>query len=624
MFLYRCASCGSDRVQLRDVNEGFSYGKAALGTVAFGTVGAVAGLAGKKTTKYYCPTCGQTLNYPMNATQAFHIDEELMHRADPNHINTLRALKNTYPGIDWKDPDEMGSLNSVQVVKERPEINPNATTEALLERISGFIEDREWDNANYYCEYLLDKEPSNPEIYKNKILIENQSADIYELGLRLDENHSSLEGSSYNKFLKYGGDEAEKWCDEVNEIKRSYLSRRIEARKREKYDSLVSTMDSYSIASMGELLNTSVEFDKLGDYEDSKDRSQKCMELYQQLQSEAEEDRKKKNVADEESKLFTATDERTAASARDQLIWLTNEKEKYDDLYEKRLDEINKDKKGNTIKIVVAVAVGAIIVSAIGYYFGVVQPRKKYNTESKPKYDRAVSEESNGNYVDALTTFRTIDKYADAQSHIDSIKQVLIEDSQAQKNSGNYVDALLDLHALIELGYEDEYNTMAEEAFHEAKNQVEQENYEVAENILTQLNKFNYEASNGLLYDVETALIVKNANSNNEIELPVIIDRINNDISDPKIKERVMKYPLIADLQMIEGNWTALNENNKEISISIDANAGTVEGRYDYDITYYKGKYFFGDKTLKKYIDSFSESEIVVKDGIFEYDFKRQ
>ena len=397
MFLYRCASCGSDRVQLRDVNEGFSYGKAAMGTLVFGTAGAVAGLAGKKTTKYYCPQCGQTLDYPLGSTEAFHIDEALMNRANPSYEGVLRALKVTYPGIDWKDPSasDAGQGGAV-IVKARPEINPNATTEALLERISGFVEDKDWENAAYYCEYLLDKEPSNAEVYKYKLLTEHKASDIYELGYILDVNSETLSGSSYNKFMKYGGEDAKNWEEEVNTIEREYRVRRLEARKREKYDKLVSAMDAHEYSSMDELLVTSAGFDELGDYEDSIKRSKECMELYERLKRELEDDKKRENIAAEEEKLKKADNEQTAASARDQLIWLTEEKEKYEKLYEERINELGKMRKKSRKNLVIFFAVAIVVLSAILFVrYGVPI------IQNKSHYSNGIELMEKGNYEDA-------------------------------------------------------------------------------------------------------------------------------------------------------------------------------------------------------------------------------
>lgn len=47
--------------KVSEVNDQFSYKKAAIGTALFGTVGAVAGINGKKTVTYVCNKCGHTI-----------------------------------------------------------------------------------------------------------------------------------------------------------------------------------------------------------------------------------------------------------------------------------------------------------------------------------------------------------------------------------------------------------------------------------------------------------------------------------------------------------------------------------------------------------------------------------
>lgn len=66
MAAYRCAFCGSPNVVKSESNGGFSYSKAMVGTAVFGSIGAVAGINGKKTSAYTCPDCGNTLPQPMD------------------------------------------------------------------------------------------------------------------------------------------------------------------------------------------------------------------------------------------------------------------------------------------------------------------------------------------------------------------------------------------------------------------------------------------------------------------------------------------------------------------------------------------------------------------------------
>ena len=74
MSMYRCCICGSPNVVKSDSNDGFSYRKALVGTAVFGTVGAVAGINGKKTATYVCADCGRAMPQPMDTITKDKID----------------------------------------------------------------------------------------------------------------------------------------------------------------------------------------------------------------------------------------------------------------------------------------------------------------------------------------------------------------------------------------------------------------------------------------------------------------------------------------------------------------------------------------------------------------------
>ncbi len=74
MSMYRCCICGSPNVTKSESNDGFSYKKALIGTAVFGTVGAVAGINGKKTAVYVCADCGRAMPQPMDTITKDKID----------------------------------------------------------------------------------------------------------------------------------------------------------------------------------------------------------------------------------------------------------------------------------------------------------------------------------------------------------------------------------------------------------------------------------------------------------------------------------------------------------------------------------------------------------------------
>lgn len=80
-------------------------------------------------------------------------------------------------------PDEMDALvaeNSKQEYKDKHDFNEKYKQTnmihpeiiPLLQRITLFLEDGEFDRADEYCERVLDIEPTNAEAYINKLLVE--------------------------------------------------------------------------------------------------------------------------------------------------------------------------------------------------------------------------------------------------------------------------------------------------------------------------------------------------------------------------------------------------------------------------------------------------------------------
>ena len=99
MSMYRCAACGSSHVVVDTKKEGFSVGKAVVGTAVFGAGGAVMGVNGKEKLYYHCAACGQTLSYPMQDFQKDIIDRYLSNPA--KYSSLLEDQKKHYPNIEW-------------------------------------------------------------------------------------------------------------------------------------------------------------------------------------------------------------------------------------------------------------------------------------------------------------------------------------------------------------------------------------------------------------------------------------------------------------------------------------------------------------------------------------------
>ena len=97
----RCAQCGSRRVAIDTNKEGFSVGKAVVGTALFGAGGAVMGINGKEKQYYHCAACGSVLSYPMSELESNEIDSLLLYPENNSYI--LSSKKERYPNIEWSE-----------------------------------------------------------------------------------------------------------------------------------------------------------------------------------------------------------------------------------------------------------------------------------------------------------------------------------------------------------------------------------------------------------------------------------------------------------------------------------------------------------------------------------------
>lgn len=80
----------------------------------------------------------------------------------------------------------------------------NASTDSLLRRAFMFIDDGSWQEANEYCEKVLDTDPENVQAYLGKLMAElhvKQESCLGQCLGALDKN------SNYIKIMQFGGDE---------------------------------------------------------------------------------------------------------------------------------------------------------------------------------------------------------------------------------------------------------------------------------------------------------------------------------------------------------------------------------------------------------------------------------
>lgn len=83
----------------------------------------------------------------------------------------------------------------------------NAATAPLLERVFLFLEDGKWQDANIYCEKVLDIDPKNAEAYLGKLMVELQVRNRKQLA---DCAEPFDDRDNYSKVLRFGDEALEK------------------------------------------------------------------------------------------------------------------------------------------------------------------------------------------------------------------------------------------------------------------------------------------------------------------------------------------------------------------------------------------------------------------------------
>ncbi len=207
-------------------------------------------------------------------------------------------------------------------------VDPNRVS-VLLERVFLFLEDEKWQDANIYCEKVLDIDPKNAEAYLGKLMIELQVKNRKQLA---DCTKSFDNNGNYSKIMRFGDislqkemndyitcvkakEEADRLEEErkaeeerIAAEERHVLAekRRIAVKKRKKaivvtisivcaciafaitFSILLRAMiipsrkynDAVALIDKGDILNAYDNLIELGDYKDSKAKASEIFEKY--------------------------------------------------------------------------------------------------------------------------------------------------------------------------------------------------------------------------------------------------------------------------------------------------------------------------------------------------------
>ena len=146
----------------------------------------------------------------------------------------------------------------------------NAAVEPLLKRAFMFLEDGNWQEADTYCEKVLDQDPENAQAYLGKLMAELQVRKQAQLS---DCEQSFEDNGNYLKILRFGDKKLQNALDGyISHIK----DRNETARLTGIYNAVVQMMESAD--SEGLYKAAASKFRDISGFKDANELAQECLE----------------------------------------------------------------------------------------------------------------------------------------------------------------------------------------------------------------------------------------------------------------------------------------------------------------------------------------------------------
>lgn len=275
-----------------------------------------------------------------------------------------------------------------ETIKETVVVNANnSNVMPLLERVSIFLEDGKWNDANIYCEKVLDIDPKNAQAYLGKLMAElrvksrKQLADCAQPFDNLD---------NYGKVIRFGDEKLE------NEI-RGYIShikeRNENNRLTEIYSNAINAMNS--VETEADFKSAAHAFQSIADFKDSKEKAKECLEKAEAARKDAVLADGKSKMTEEDAQAYknaisifkTIPDWKNSAELIlqcEQKIEAIKAQEESDRLEAERKAEERRIEKEKTKKKYIRIAkIGAPILTVVIVFIiilnTVIIPKQRYN-----------------------------------------------------------------------------------------------------------------------------------------------------------------------------------------------------------------------------------------------------
>ena len=341
-------------------------------------------------------------------------------------------------------------------------ISGNANTSALLRRAYLFLEDGDWENADEYCEKVLDLEPENASAYLGKLMVElkvKRQEALKDCAQPFDDKNN------YQKVLRFADATLASSLKEDNDyIKERNENARLEGIYTSAVDKMQSAMkerhykeaaeefrsigeykdsvelfrrcleqaevarkdDIYSYAKtrmVGDILGNYEEaihqFEFIPDWKDSQEQIIECQRKIEEIKEEQEKQRKDDIYNDALIKynVNSVSDIEEAIALLESILDWRDSRTKIAE-YQHKIKEVQEEnkrkKRKRTLIEILSILVAAAIICFIIVLVKVIIPNNKY--------EKAISLSERERYDEAITIFKELDDYKESKEYVKKTK----------------------------------------------------------------------------------------------------------------------------------------------------------------------------------------------------------
>lgn len=157
-------------------------------------------------------------------------------------------------------------------------VESNAGTAPLLKRAFMFLEDCNWQEADEYCEKVLDRDPECAEAYLGKLLAELKLQHKEDLEKQDQPFNNS---NNYQKAVRFGSEELKGWL--------KLCMNKVAANQQEKYKQDLYNKTAKAIetaCNVSTFKKLAADFEKIIDYKNARELREKCLKKADDCQKE--------------------------------------------------------------------------------------------------------------------------------------------------------------------------------------------------------------------------------------------------------------------------------------------------------------------------------------------------